>query len=134
MVCDDEFPLREQLTVQLNGCIVKFPDAKPEKVNNRTMVPFRAIAEALGAEVDYNAGAITAKKDGQTLAFSLGGKQLTIPMTAPERSSKPPMLTLRRTRKADVLTFRFAFSRKALALPCSGTTVCRLRFFMTAMH
>lgn len=78
MVCDDEFPLREQLTVQLNGCIVKFPDAKPEKVNNRTMVPFRAIAEALGAEVDYNAGAITAKKDGQTLAFSLGGKQLTI--------------------------------------------------------
>lgn len=78
MVCDDEFPLREQLTVQLNGCIVKFPDAKPEKVNNRTMVPFRAIAEALGAEVDYNAGAITAKKDGQTLAFSLGGKQLTV--------------------------------------------------------
>ena len=42
------------------------------------MVPFRAIAEALGAEVDYNAGAITAKKNGQTLAFSLGGKQLTI--------------------------------------------------------
>lgn len=68
----------EQLAVQLNGQAVKFPDAQPEKANNRTMVPFRAIAEALGAEVDYNAGAITAKKDGQTLAFSLGGKQLTI--------------------------------------------------------
>ena len=67
----------EQLAVQLNGQAVKFPDAQPEKANNRTMVPFRAIAEALGAEVDYNAGAITAKKDGQTLAFSLGGKQLT---------------------------------------------------------
>ncbi len=77
MINDEEFPLYTQLTVQLNGCIVKFPDAKPEKVNNRTMVPFRAIAEALGAEVDYNAGVITAKKDGQTLAFSLGGKQLT---------------------------------------------------------
>lgn len=68
----------KQLAVQLNGQAVKFPDAQPEKANNRTMVPFRAIAEALGAEVDYNAGAITAKKDGQTLAFSLGGKQLTI--------------------------------------------------------
>ena len=67
----------EQLAVQLNGQAVKFPDAQPEKANNRTMVPFRAIAEALGAEVDYNAGAITAKKNGQTLAFSLGGKQLT---------------------------------------------------------
>ena len=36
----------EQLAVQLNGQAVKFPDAQPEKANNRTMVPFRAIAEA----------------------------------------------------------------------------------------
>ena len=74
---DDEYELRCQLSVQLNGAYVHFADAHPEKVNGRVMVPFRAIAEALGAEVDYNAGAITAKKDGQTLAFSLGGKQLT---------------------------------------------------------
>lgn len=73
----DEYKLRCQLSVQLNGAYVHFADAQPEKVNGRVMVPFRAIAEALGAEVDYNAGAITAKKDGQTLAFSLGGKQLT---------------------------------------------------------
>jgi len=74
---DDEYELRCQLSVQLNGAYVHFADTQPEKVNGRVMVPFRAIAEALGAEVDYNAGAITAKKDGQTLAFSLGGKQLT---------------------------------------------------------
>lgn len=74
----DEYKLRCQLSVQLNGAYVHFADAQPEKVNGRVMVPFRAIAEALGAEVDYNAGAITAKKNGQTLAFSLGGKQLTI--------------------------------------------------------
>lgn len=73
----DEYKFRCQLSVQLNGAYVHFADAQPEKVNGRVMVPFRAIAEALGAEVDYNAGAITAKKDGQTLAFSLGGKQLT---------------------------------------------------------
>ena len=74
---DDEYELCCQLSVQLNGAYVHFADTQPEKVNGRVMVPFRAIAEALGAEVDYNAGAITAKKDGQTLAFSLGGKQLT---------------------------------------------------------
>ena len=74
---DNEYELRCQLSVQLNGAYVHFADAHPEKVNGRVMVPFRAIAEALGAEVDYNAGAITAKKNGQTLAFSLGGKQLT---------------------------------------------------------
>lgn len=77
LTSDDEYELRCQLSVQLNGAYVHFADAQPEKVNGRVMVPFRAIAEALGAEVDYNAGAITAKKDGQTLAFSLGGKQLT---------------------------------------------------------
>lgn len=74
----EEYKLRCQLSVQLNGAYVHFADAKPEKVNGRVMVPFRAIAEVLGAEVDYNAGAITAKKNGQTLALSLGGKQLTI--------------------------------------------------------
>ena len=53
---DDEYELRCQLSVQLNGAYVHFADAHPEKVNGRVMVPFRAIAEALGAEVDYNAG------------------------------------------------------------------------------
>ena len=78
MTSDDEYELRCQLSVQLNGAYVHFADAQPEKVNGRVMVPFRAIAEVLGAEVDYNAGAITAKKNGETLSFALGGKQLTI--------------------------------------------------------
>lgn len=77
LTSDDEYELRCQLSVQLNGAYVHFADAQPEKVNGRVMVPFRAIAEALGAEVTYDAGKITAKKNGQTLAFSLGGKQLT---------------------------------------------------------
>lgn len=74
----EEYELRCQLSVQLNGAYVHFADAQPEKVNGRVMVPFRAIAEVLGAEVDYNAGAITAKKNGETLSFALGGKQLTV--------------------------------------------------------
>ena len=60
------------------GAYVHFADAQPEKVNGRVMVPFRAIAEVLGAEVTYDAGKITAKKDGETLSFALDGKQLTV--------------------------------------------------------
>ena len=78
LTSDEEYELRCQLSVQLNGAYVHFADAQPEKVNGRVMVPFRAIAEVLGAEVDYNAGAITAKKNGETLSFALGGKQLTV--------------------------------------------------------
>lgn len=74
----EEYKLRCQLSVQLNGAYVHFADAQPEKVNGRVMVPFRAIAEVLGAEVTYDAGKITAKKDGDTLSFALGGKQLTV--------------------------------------------------------
>lgn len=78
LTSNDEYELRCQLSVQLNGAYVHFADAQPEKVNGRVIVPFRAIAEVLGAEVDYNAGAITAKKNGETLSFALGGKQLTV--------------------------------------------------------
>lgn len=78
MTNDEEYELRCQLSVQLNGAYVHFADAQPEKVNGRVMVPFRTIAEALGAEVTYDAGKITTKKDGETLSFSLDGKQLTV--------------------------------------------------------
>ena len=124
----------EQLAVQLNGQAVKFPDAQPEKANNRTMVPFRAIAEALGAEVDYNAGAITAKKNGQTLAFSLGGNQLTITDDSTGKVIKTTAVDSAPYKKRAALMFRYVFSRKASALPCSGRTVCRPLFCMTAMH
>lgn len=78
MTYNEEYELRCQLSVQLNGAYVHFADAQPEKVNGRVMVPFRTIAEVLGAEVTYDAGKITAKKDGETLSFALGGKQLTV--------------------------------------------------------
>ena len=78
MVGADDYEQHCQLSVQLDGSTVHFPDAGPEKVNGRVMAPFRAIAEALGAEVGYDAGKVTAKKDGQTLSFTLGGKQFTV--------------------------------------------------------
>ena len=96
--------------MQLNGAYVHFADTHPEKVNGRVMVPFRAIAGALGAEVDYNAGAITAKKNGQTLAFSLGGKQLTATDSV-GKTVKTVQLDTAPYKKADAPMFRCAFCR-----------------------
>ena len=61
---NDEWEYVPLVSVQLNGETVAFPDAQPETVNSRTMVPFRAIAEALGAQVGYADGTVTAEKDG----------------------------------------------------------------------
>lgn len=66
------------VSVQLDGKTVDFPDAQPEMKNDRTMVPFRAIAEALGAAVDYDSGAVTAVRDGVRCDFMLGGGTLTL--------------------------------------------------------
>jgi len=42
-----------RLTVQLNGEPMEFTDAYPLNRYNRNFLPFRAVFEALGAEVDY---------------------------------------------------------------------------------
>ena len=44
----------KELSVQLNGEPVAFTDAYPENRNNRNFLPFRAVFDALGAEVSYN--------------------------------------------------------------------------------
>ena len=78
LVFNNEWIVREEPSVQLDGVTIVFSDAEPEKVNGRVMVPFRAIAEAMGAKVDYNAGQVTASKDGQTLSFTLGSKEVRV--------------------------------------------------------
>ena len=49
------------VSVQLNGKAIVFPDAQPESRNDRTMVPFRAIAETLGAAVGCADGAVNSR-------------------------------------------------------------------------
>lgn len=110
---DDD--MRKQLTVQLNGKNIRFTDTKPEKVNGRIMVPFRAIAEAFGAEVSYDSGAITAKKMDKRFRSHSAASSLLLWTTRPEKHSKPLKLTPHRTRKAAEPMFRYAFSLKRLA-------------------
>lgn len=75
---NDEWEYVPPVSVQLNGETVAFPDAQPETVNSRTMVPFRAIAEALGAQVGYADGAVTAEKDGVRYELAAGSDRMRV--------------------------------------------------------
>lgn len=72
------------LSVQLNGSTVSFPDAQPEIQNDRTMVPVRIIAEAMGYDVSYDSGSVAATGNGVTVTFSIGACEYTV-----SRDGKP---------------------------------------------
>lgn len=62
-----------EVTVQWMGETVAFPDAQPHIRSGRTMAPVRALAEAAGAAVDYDAGLVTLRAaDGTLIRFRPG--------------------------------------------------------------
>ncbi|MDF2838556.1 MAG: Copper amine oxidase N-terminal domain, partial [Evtepia sp.] len=48
-----------QINVKLNDKCIAFPDAVPELQNGSTMVPVRALMEALGAKVTMDKNTVT---------------------------------------------------------------------------
>ena len=127
MIEGDEYKLRCQLSVQLNGAYVHFADAQPEKVNGRVMVPFRAIAPRSHMTPEQSPRKRAAKRcRSRSAASSLPSR------TARAKPSKPCSLIPRRTKKADAPMFRCAFLPKRSALPCSGIRICRPPCCMTA--
>lgn len=70
----------EGIKVQLNGQELVFPDVTPFAENGRTYVPFRALFEALGASVDYDADTmtVTAVRGDKTVSFVLGQSEVTV--------------------------------------------------------
>ena len=95
------------------------------------MVPFRAIAEVLGAEVTYDAGCNHREKGGETLSFALGGKQLTITDSA-GKTVKPCSLIPRRTKGGAAPMFRCAFCRSVRPYRAVGSDMQTRRDCMTA--
>ena len=53
------------ITVQLDGQALSFTDAVPQVRDQRTFLPFRAVFEAMGAEVSNEGSVITATRDGK---------------------------------------------------------------------
>lgn len=68
------------ITVQLDGKNLAFTDAAPEITNDRTFLPFRAVLEAMGAEVGYDAGTstVSAQKGDIKIAMVPGQTALTV--------------------------------------------------------
>lgn len=78
MTLQDDLYAVPALSVQLSGKTLTFPDVQPFFENGRTMVPFRAVAEALGAEVGCDSGTVSASLGGKVCRFAIGGDTLTI--------------------------------------------------------
>ena len=69
---------RTGLGVMLDESYISFPDAQPELTNGRTMIPMRALMEAMGAEVSYlDGGNVTCLLNGTLLSFKVGEKEVT---------------------------------------------------------
>lgn len=58
--------------VQLDGKMLTFTDAVPQVKDQRTFLPFRAVFEAMDAEVGYEGNVITAKRGEKTLTMTIG--------------------------------------------------------------
>lgn len=66
------------ITVQLNGQDLEFTDAKPQVKDNRTFLPYRAVFEAMGAEVDYENNMVTARRGDTELSMTIGDTTATV--------------------------------------------------------
>lgn len=66
--------------VELNGQAMTFTDAVPEADQGRTFLPFRAVFEALGAEVGYDNATktVSATRGDTTVSMVVGETQATV--------------------------------------------------------
>jgi len=69
----------EGINVLLDGTALTF-DVPPQVIGGRTLVPLRAIFEALGAEVNWNEAnqTVTATKDTTTVVLTIGSTSPTV--------------------------------------------------------
>jgi hypothetical protein len=76
----DKSGLVNGIQVQLNGSDISFSDAKPVIEDGHVYVPFRAVFEALKADVAYDeaTGVITAERDGKTVSLKSGSKEISV--------------------------------------------------------
>lgn len=66
------------INVQLDGQNLTFTDAAPQVKDQRTFLPFRAVFEAMGAEVDNEGNTITAVRGDKTLTMTIGSTEATV--------------------------------------------------------
>jgi len=77
------------LTVKFNGKAVAFSGAQPYvDANSRTMLPLRAVAETMGADVNWDKtiGAAVIKQNGITIKVPIGSKTITVSQNGATKS------------------------------------------------
>lgn len=76
---EDIEAVSEEIRVELQGESLDFADQKPIIENDRVLVPFRVIFEALEAEVSWDGDTktVTAVKGGSTISITIGENKIT---------------------------------------------------------
>lgn len=82
-VLDEEIPepKDDRIRVTVDGKLVKFPDQEPIIQNDRILVPFRAIFEALGAKVKWD-------DETKTVHASKGSDEISLELNSEDMLSK----------------------------------------------
>ena len=68
----------KDITVKVNDTVIRFPDQNPIIQNERTLVPIRFVAEALGYDVDWNEKDNTAVIDDGKIILYIGTNKAKI--------------------------------------------------------
>lgn len=66
------------ISVQLDGETLAFTDAAPQVRDSRTFLPFRAVFEAMGADVSNEGNVITAVRGERKLTMTIGETQASV--------------------------------------------------------
>lgn len=79
-IFDQPMPGTYEVAVNVNGDYIKFPDAQPAIVNDRTMLPLRAMAEFMGAKVEWSEETYQIKilLDDTVVTLAIGSPEVTV--------------------------------------------------------
>jgi len=96
----------DDIQIYINGIGVYFPDAKPQLIADRTLIPVRIVAEQLGAVVDWDEATqkVTITKGELSIVLFVNNQTVYV-NGAPQMLDVPAMVISDRT----MVPFRFIF-------------------------
>ena len=110
----------DDIQIYINGIGVYFPDAKPQLIADRTLIPVRIVAEQLGATVDWDEASqkVTITKDDLSIVLFINNQTVYVNGVA-QTLDVPAMVISDRT----MVPFRFIFETFNMDVDWSEETV-----------
>ncbi len=80
LACLAAFSSAQQISVTINDAPVDFPEAQPQFIHGRVLVPMRGVFEQMGANVRWNQAnqSIRAEKDGRVIRLKIGSRDASV--------------------------------------------------------